>query len=673
MAFVEESKNFWNSWGTHDIEIFLAPSGDPYEFYQFVITYTGTGRTFYHTENGNVMPEPYFPEWNFAVYSGDEYWSLEAEIPLTAFYWTPTAKWTDTWLMNIARTRTLSSRGAEYSTWAPLQFAFLEPDRFNTVSGFPIRPAADEVRISSAMVDMKVKMDTGYTGIMTVKATVAENAEFEFSSDHGDTVKVSLTAGDNEFMVPCRFDALEKTQISLALKRLSNGKMFKRYYPVRVTYEPLKLRMTLPEYRNNFYPGQDYTKIVGKVIADTPVTLSLEGDGIPKQTVMADAEGNFRFDTPNFEIDEAWLTATIDGSEIKRRIRRLAPTENTMAWISGGNLVIDGVPTLAPKFYGPHYRGGVAFNARYDADDLHLTKKVKRSTAIQPQDLLRGCEQSGGEATFDQMPSEEMLRKIDEAIERMRGNDFVFYYLSDEPECRKVSPVYLKHLYEYICEKDPYHVVMIAIRGAAPYIECADWFQTHPYICPYDAPDGRRTYVRPINVMGGFIDDVVNLDRPDRCIGFLPTCYCHNGPRRNGVGFDYATLDETIAHTWAAMIHGGKTLRPYAYHDLNDTPKMYEGYRYLFASFEALESLVLHGKRTTLFKSGEAEAVHYDNGDEKMFVLVKHGENWVEPAIADKQDAEFATILTLTEKIAPDAMRFEFGKELVELHEIEAI
>ncbi len=625
MAWVEESKHYWNSWGTHDIEIFLSPSGEPYEFYQFVITYAGAMKAFYYTENGNVKPEPYAPVWDRAVYSGDDYWSIEVEIPLTAFYWTPNEKWGDTWLMNIARTRTASKRGAVYSTWAPTRSSFLEPECFNMVGGFPLRPAADEVRMASALVTLRTKSESGCTGTMVVKAFTAETAEFEFSSDHSDTVTVNLHAGDNEFTVPCYFAAEGRTEISMALKRLSDGKEFKRYYPVRVTYEPLTVKLTKPQYRNNFYPGQDASEIIGKVVAEKPVTLTLEGPGIPTQTVMAGEDGSFRFATPDFQIGEAWLTATVDGFEVKKKIRRLAPIDHTMVWIEDGNLVVDGKPTLARKYYGPHYLGGVSFNRKYDNDpNLHINPEIKRSFAIQPQDLIRDSEQNGGEATMDQMPSEAMLRKVDEVIERMKDKDFAFYYLSDEPECREVSPVYLRHMYEYIADKDPYHVVMIAIRGAAAYIECADWFQTHPYICPYDNPDGSRTYVRPINTMGGYIDDVVNLNRPDKCIGFLPTCYCHQTERRYGVGYDFPTFDETIAHTWAAMIHGGKTLWPYAFHDINDTPRMYEGFRYIFASFEALEDIVLLGKRTTLTKSPEAEAVLYEHGDEKMFVLINY-------------------------------------------------
>ena len=88
------------------------------------------------------------------------------------------------------------------------------------------------------------------------------------------------------------------------------------------------------------------------------------------------------------------------------------------------------------------------------------------------------------------------------------------------------------------------------------------------------------------------------------------------------MGYDYPTFVELICHTWAGMIHGGKSLWPYASHDLNDRAALFEGMRYIFTSFEAVEELILMGKRSVLLRNNDAEAVLYDNGDEKMFVLV---------------------------------------------------
>lgn len=617
MDDVLATRHLKNSYSGHAIELFFSPSGNGFESYQFVVTINGQIMTQYYSEGGNIRPDFYRPDWKQAVHIGDDHWSIEVEIPLTAFYWTYQEKWSSKWLMNVARNRVVG-RKTQYSTWSKLDTRFMEPYRFNALDGFPMRKAEDDVRISIATADLREQTADGYKGVLTVKADVVFPEEFTFESNFADTIDVKLVPGTNEFTTPCFYSELGRNGTTLSLTRKSDGKVFKRSYPVLVEYEPIKLHFTLPEYRANFYPGQDYSKIVGTVKSVKPATLTLEGPGIETTTITPDADGNFAFETPNFEIGEAWLTVTIDGYEIKKKIRRLADTGRAMVWISKGNLVVNGRPTLRRNMYGCFYRIGEAFKRKYLADDLHETLLFRDPMVhVQPGNLIQGCEGAGGEATKDQMPSEEMFRQIDKVIERNKDRDFAFYYISDEPECRGLSPAYLRRMYEYVADKDPYHVVLCASRNAGSLVNIADWFETHPYICPYNYPDGRRVYLRAMNTVGNFVDSIVKLNRPDKCIGFLPTCMSGNK-----TGWDTPTFAEIVCHTWAGMMHGGKSLWPYASHDLGDRPVLYEGMRYIFSSFEALEEIVLHGKRTQLFRSDDAECVHYDNGDEKMFVLV---------------------------------------------------
>jgi len=618
MEWVMQTRQRGSIYTSHAVELFLSPSGTDYEFYQFIVTINRQLSTQYYSEGGNIKPDPYKPVWDNAVYFGEDYWSVEIEIPLTALYWTPHIRWSDKWLVNICRTR-YSPSGEEHTSWSPLGFGYLESGKYRSMEGLPMRPVEDDVCIISAAADLTEETADGYKGNLTIKTTNAVAGEFTFSSDHADAVAVSLDAGSNEFTVPCYFTELGRPVIELTLTRTGDGKVFKRYYPVLVEYEPIKIRFTLPEYRANFYPGQDYSKIVGTVSSVKPVTLKLEGPGIETTELTPNADGSFTFATPNFEEGEAFLTATMEGYETKKKIRRLAPTGKMMTWISGGNLIVNGKAVLRRDMYARDYRTGEAFKRRYHADDLHETFLGSQTRFIHASDLVRGSERFGGEATQDRMPSDELLRKVDEIVEYNKDHDFAYYYLSDEPECRGLSTVYFKNYYNYLADKDPYHVIMISTRNADSSVDMADWFETHPYICPYNHEDGTRTYLRPFYSLGKYVDDIAKMNRPDKCIGFLPTCYSSGGA--NG-GWDYPTFDEYITHTWAAMIHGGKTLWPYAGHDLNDRASLYEGTRYVFSSFEALEELVLFGKRTTLFRSTEAESVLYDNGDEKMFVLV---------------------------------------------------
>jgi len=622
MQEVIENHPHQEIWGSDRIELFISPAGDAFDYYQFVTTFGGKQVTNYYAEGGQIQPDPYAPDWKSAVYAGEDYWSLEMEIPLTAFYMTNNGRMRDKWLVNVIRCRP-EDKEVPYginSSCCVLDRNFVEMDRFLAIDGVPMRPLCDDICIASAAADITEKTEDGYRGTMTVQTINAVAGEFVFTSSHCEATKVSLNAGANEFTAPCSFSAEGRCRISLELTREEDGVLFKRYYPIKVIYEPIRLRMTLPEYRNNFYPGQDYSKVVGKVTAAKPVTLKLEGPGIETQVLTPNADGSFRFETPNFGLGEAWLTATIDGYELKKKIRRLAPTGRMMTWISGGNLIVNGEPVLSRRMYSPYYRGGEAFDRRYNADNLHETREICGQKGYMKAEIfLQEKHLSLAEIHKDAMPSEAVRKFLDSRIEENKDRDFAYYYLFDEPECRGVSPVYVKNIYEYVADKDPYHVVMLTTRAADKHTDCADWFETHPYINPLNLEDGSRVYDRPLRTLGKFVDDIVKLNRPDKCIGFLPTCFAYKWKSKYS---DYPTLDEIICHTWAAMIHGGKTLDPYAYHDMNDRPALYEGMRYIFSSFEALDKLVLLGERTVLLRTEDVEAVLYDKGDEQMFALV---------------------------------------------------
>ena len=604
-------------WITDCVEFFFCPSGDSFDFYQFMITMSGFSVSNFYSEAGNIQPDPYAPEWKRATFVGEDYWSAEIELPLTAFYMTPNNNWRNQWLMNVCRSRVDSSDHIQFYSWSDLQTGYLEPANFQLVEGFPMRAKKNDVRISKAAVKIDNKNENGFVGEVTVNVSIPEDSEYTLSGENVTTVDVTLRAGENEFTAPCCFEKENRHHLGLQLTRKSDGEVFKRWYPVRVFYEPIKLELTLPEFRGNFYPGQDYSKVVGKVSAKKPVTVTLEGPGIGTKTVTPDADGRFTIDTSAMEEGVAVLTITDGTDTFTKKIRRLAPIDHTMAWISGGNLIINGKPTLRRNMYATYYLGGAAFNRRYDADDLHVTKEVRSSSFIAPSRLMKGADSPGGEATFDKKPSDEMYRLVSEVIEKHRDVDFVYYYLDDEPELRGVSPVYLKHLYEFITDQDPYHVVLIGTRSPGSMLDCADWFETHPYI-NVQVRDGMRYCEKPINTMGRYVDEVVNANRTDKCIGFLPTCFAY---KYSSEYSEYPNFDEMICHTWAAMLPGGKTLWPYAYHDLNDRAALYEGIRYIFSTFETLEDMVLLAKRTELIRNDKAHAVHYALNGEEMFVL----------------------------------------------------
>ena len=165
MEQILETRYKVNSYSGHAIEMFFSPIGNDFEFYQFVVTINGQTMTQYYSEGGNIRPDFYRPDWKQAVHIGDDHWSIEVEIPLTAFYWTYQEKWSDKWLFNISRNRVMGGR-TQYSTWSKLQRGFLEPANYNSLGGFPMRKPEDDVRITVATVDLQEQTADGYTGFL---------------------------------------------------------------------------------------------------------------------------------------------------------------------------------------------------------------------------------------------------------------------------------------------------------------------------------------------------------------------------------------------------------------------------------------------------------------------------------------------------------------------------
>ena len=616
------------------VELFLCPRGDGFDFYQFAIAYDprNGAATRYASEGGTITPDPYGPDWKFERGVFDGGWCVEIAIPFSSLYMTRNEQWRDEWRVNVVRDRKAGGK-TEWTTWSPLKTSFLEPNNFNRMKGFPKRLAADDVGITDAVADISGRRDGALAGTLSFAAYVAEGGEYEASSQFSPPTTVALKVGANTVRVPCAFPGNGRHKTRVELKRKATGETYARTYPVVVDFEEIRLGLTQPEYRNNFYPGQDASRVKGRVMAavDGEALVTLEGPGFPKREArLPQGGGEIDFDTTGFQDGTAVLTVSAGGAKKEFKIRKLAKTGHRMSWISRGCLVVDGKPVLRRGIYATGYMGGKAFAEKFAADKrLYLTPEVNVGGSFEPFRVIKTLETR--EARKDVMPCKEYFDKIDAMIEKSKDRDFAYWYISDEPECRGLSPVYLKHIYEHVKEKDPYHVILTASRGGRTYVDCADWFETHPYLNAHDDGRGNRVLDNPPNRIGAYLDAFGVWDRPDKCVGFLPTMFAYRG---KSILNDYATFPEYVCHVWAAMLRGGKTLWPYAYHDMGDRASLYEGNRYVNSTFAALDEFILNGRRTTLIKTPEAECARWDlESGESMFALANFTNRRLELAI----------------------------------------
>ncbi|MBQ7177094.1 MAG: hypothetical protein IJS08_06735 [Victivallales bacterium] len=599
------------------VEIFLTPTGNAnYEFYQFRVCYDGNGTSNYWADASTTQPDPYFPEWSNKVYSGKDFWSAEIEIPISAFYMTPQHLWKTEWAVNIGRRR---KPVKENTTWSQMQSSFAEIGKFAKLGGFPMRKAEDFVQISSAKACVKTMEKGKPAGKLSVNVNLYKAGEYELQ---GRTFK--LTRGLNMLNVPYVFGQTGKNLVEIALKRTRDGRVFKRWYPVNVKYEPIKFCLSWPQYHNNFYPGQDFSHIEGEVecAMNKPVNISISGPGIKNQKItLKPGKKAFRFKTSDFDYGTAIIKAEAGGITRELKVRRLQPTNSKMVWIENGNLVVmnpgekKGKAILPRRMSATYLKGGEAFKQRYEADkDLHM--EIIGACSIEPVRLGKNVEIDYG--YFDVRPLQSLFGKISDIIAKNKNRNFHYYYLYDDPECHNISPVFLKHVYDFIADKDPYHPVMIVSRKCGLYIDCADWFETRPRLNPM-IDGGHRIYDCSIDNMGGYMDEIALSGRKDKIIGFMPTCFSNRDSNPLSV---YPTFQEIVCHTWAGMIHGGKGLHPYTFRHMGDRPCLYEGIRYIFSTFDVLQDFMLFAKRTVLHRSDEYEVVLYELGKEKMFAAV---------------------------------------------------
>lgn len=602
-----------------DIEVFLSPSGSSFMFYQFAAGVKGGVRAaLFHSEGGATHPDPYAPEWKYEVTLTDTGYTMEIAIPLSALYMDRNESWSDEWLFNVARSNFSGCR--ENTSWSPLKKNFADVDHFRKLKGFPKRRAEEDVCMREASVKILRKSSKGMEGTMKVKAYVAKPGAFSFESSYCTTTDVELKRGENTFSVPCLFPKNATYEVPMALVRKDDGTKCCRGYPVFVDFDSIAIRLTTPCYADNFYPGQSTARI------DGTVSCALEGK---VEVSVADADGRtvgsvepqqgaFAFDLPDAVRFPVTVRAACAGEARTKTVRKIEPNGRRMAWIDHGVIVVDGKPTFRRNFYGGSPKRGYRCSDRYLERmrnvNLYITDEVSYGFTLETGRLLK----SEAEARKDEPPTKEFLALVDRQLELAKEKDFAYYYLCDEPECRSVSPVYLRYVYDYVKARDPYHLILIVSRAAEKYVNCADWIECHGYLNPYD-DDGVRKYFTPMNRMGAFLEEYVKLGRPDKVIGATPQAFTYEGSSPTA---DYPTFDEYVCNVWTYLVNGAKSLYPFIFNCVGERPSLEEAVKYTQGMVADLEDILLFGERNRLVRSNAFECAKWELKGEKLFAVV---------------------------------------------------
>lgn len=110
-----------DAWLDDGVEIFLQPGGPGHQVYQLIVTARGA--------RGGWEGAPDFTKVEAAAHAGVDFYSLELRIPHEVLEAQPEAG--DRWRANFCRNIfTTISGGDKFTSWAPLNRQFLEPEHF---------------------------------------------------------------------------------------------------------------------------------------------------------------------------------------------------------------------------------------------------------------------------------------------------------------------------------------------------------------------------------------------------------------------------------------------------------------------------------------------------------------------------------------------------------------
>lgn len=358
----------------------------------------------------------------------------------------------------------------------------------------PVRtpPSAEDVSIQSAVATVVGTGSGCYRAELVLRfiATPAFTGAYRLriipeNTEKPTDVQIKLEKGLNCLTVPdVLFPVLGINNVRLELTNGSDGKSFVRNYPVRIAYDPLKLTLLKPGYAGTFFPDQDFSRVEGELAIrltaeGLTARVSIYGDSIPGETLTFPSPGRtvkFSFDTRKLGFDTCTVTAELlkgdlPISKVQAEITRPPARCKKMVRLESSGPVADGKAIFPRNIHTFKYQNRLISleNPKNDGIELKHSDLCVLATAR----LIKVAED---EAVKDARPSQVVFERIRRKIAEYKNKNFLFYYLCGDPERRGLSPVYLRHLYQFIREQDLFHPVMIGTGNPHEYMECADVF-----------------------------------------------------------------------------------------------------------------------------------------------------------------------------------------------------
>ena len=591
------------------VEVFIDPTNNRTNYYHFLLSANNVHLDDYRIEAGANTNGPYGGFWESAVFRGKDFWTAEIRIPYRSLFYTPSSEFKKEWALSVCRER---QPVFEISSWAQMKAGFHEPAQFGTLTGVPAKKAVEDLKIDVVSCESLVQSNDGYTGELQMSIEASKEAagkyrleldSAEFSNYGAD---INIQPGKNTILLKdVKIKLLGKFSVPCRLIR--GDQVYGRQYPVYLKYAPVEFVFSEPFYRGCFYPGQPHDKIIGTVkinlkqdtLKDCKAIVEVSGAELTQQ-VECQVSGN----SVNFELDAAKMTpgkAVITVKLLSRdkknvcegisEVKMLEPRSKTTVWIDRNqNLVVDGKPVIVRGWLGG--AGNTYFVTPVYAEK-YPTAKDKCPAWFQGDQVGLETERITpafkSEITKDIKPSPQVFEGIKKRITENRNKNFWYYYLCDEPECRNVSVVYLKYLYDYIKELDPYHPVMIVSREPKIFVDACDIINPHPYINPRLNANLKRTSMSVVIAQKSWKAAAEAIKGRPVALLMCPQAfnYCFITPLADNPDFD-----ETNATVWDGIAHGAKGVTGFIYCTYTSGIGMHYAYDSTYESLAALSDML---------------------------------------------------------------------------------
>ena len=577
-------------WSDDDVELFLDPVGDRNEYYQLAINSRGTEVDLYYIERGNTQ-KAYSAVWQAAAFQREGFWSVEVALPFAALFQRPASAWSDTWAFSLSRTRT--PKPSYYSQFSPGNkyhdvdsFGTLGPlpverERFNlfpATASFSLRPAEGGFQVTPS-VQIENRGDAPASGTLRLTVLAHKSATVE--------LPVTLPGGASQDLAPPVFILAEggKYPVLVEIVDAAGEPLLAARFDQWFRYEPLRLKLAEPNYRNTIYASQTVAEIHGALTVTIPTDgqdavarVSLSGPNcLPRvsETKELGPEIAFVLDADHLPVGDYTLRAEIVAkkgktesvlAEVETPFRKLGPSAVEARVDSEGNLLIDGTPVFIRGWYGSmdYVRSTAAFPEAQLPRTTNFIMGCSRDTSAETglytlRGITRMIDES--QAKLDQPIDGALRAQLRQVVAETRNDPQVIgYYISDEPECRGISPYYLRSLYLTLRELDPYRFCMIVSRAPAEYMDACDVMCPHPYLSPQQYEDGTRRFANYLPGIRNVMREGVAANDGSKAMWCMPQTFSYGGPTARDPNFL-----ESRWFTFTALANGAKGIVPFIF------------------------------------------------------------------------------------------------------------